>query len=176
MALILVNPAPALPVAGSKISALDDIDDSDTVTWDKELYARTCAEKKGRGSILSHGTLVVCHVSLVGQWVEEAKSKLKDPGLVYQYHGGSRNRDPFVLAKNAIVVSTYETLASDAYYHAAKAGTDDYCPPLEQVRWWRIICDESHSLRESQTKKSRAVHDLVADHKWLVSGEYSIWS
>lgn len=170
-----MNPAPALPISGSEISALDDIDDSETVTWDKDLNARTCAEKKGRGSILSRGTLVVCHVSLVGQWVEEAKSKLKDPGLVYQYHGGNRKRDPIILAKNAIVVSTYETLASDANYHAAKAQNDGYCPPLEQVRWWRIVCDESHSLRESQTKKSRAVLDLVADHKWLVSGKHLIF-
>lgn len=74
-----------------------------------------------------------------------------------------------MLAQNAIVVTTYETLASDATYHAKKGGAD-YCAPCEQVRWWRIICDESHSLRESNTKKSMAVMNLVADHKWLVSG------
>ena len=112
-----------------------------------------------------------CPVSLVGQWIEEAKSKLKDPGVIYPYHGQDRNRDANILAQHSIVVTTYQVLASDATYHAkkAKAGSD-YCPPLEQIRWWRIVCDEGHSLRESQTLRSIATMALHADHKWLVSG------
>lgn len=54
--------------------------------------------------------------------IEKAKSKLKDPGLVYPYHGQSRKSNAAVLAQIAVVVSTYETLASDATYHAQKAG------------------------------------------------------
>ena len=107
----------------------------------------------------------------MGQWIEEAKSKLKEPGLVYSYHGGSRKRDPELLAANAIVVTTYETLASDATYHKSKSKDADYCAPCEQVRWWRVICDESHVLRSASTK-SRVVMDLVADNKWLVSGTF----
>lgn len=88
---------------------------------------------------------------------------------MYPYHGLRRTRDAALLAKNSIVVTTYQTLASDATYHANKGGLD-YCAPCEHVRWWRIICDESHSLREANTQKSAAVLNLVADHKWLVSG------
>jgi DNA repair protein RAD5 len=94
-------------------------------------------------------------------------------GLVYPYHGQNRKQNAGTLAPNAIVVTTYETLASDATYHANKAGTD-YCAPCEQVRWWRIICDESHSLRDTSTQKSTAVMNLVADHKWLVSGTFDV--
>ena len=43
-------------------------------------------------------------------------------------------------------------------------------PPLRQVRWWRLICDESHSISHAGTEKSNALMGLVADHKWLVSG------
>ena len=71
---------------------------------------------------------------------------------MYPYHGQSRKRDAAILAKNAIVVTTYQTLASDATFHAKKHGAS-YCPPCEQVRWWRIICDESQSLREANTQK-----------------------
>jgi SWI/SNF-related matrix-associated actin-dependent regulator of chromatin subfamily A3 len=108
-------------------------------------------------------------VSLVGQWIQEAKSKLADPGLVYPYHGQNRTRDGLILSKNSIVVTTYQVIASDAIYHAKSSGTH-YCPPLEQVRWWRIICDEGHSLRGSQTQRSKAVLSIPGDHKWLVSG------
>jgi SWI/SNF-related matrix-associated actin-dependent regulator of chromatin subfamily A3 len=110
-------------------------------------------------------------VSLVGQWIEEAKSKLKDPGLVYSYNGSGRKRDPKVLAANSIVVTTYETLASDATYHASRSGEgNEYAAPCEQVRWWRIICDESHSIRNKGGKTSATI-ELVADNKWLVSGK-----
>jgi SNF2 family DNA or RNA helicase len=112
-------------------------------------------------------------VSLVSQWIDEAKSKLNDPGLVYAYHGQSRKRDVMVLAENAIIVTTYATLAKDATYHADKAfknGKSDYCPPCEQIRWWRIICDESHTLKQD-TVQTKAVMNLVGDHKWAVSGK-----
>jgi SWI/SNF-related matrix-associated actin-dependent regulator of chromatin subfamily A3 len=111
-----------------------------------------------------------CTVSLVGQWIDEAKSKLKDPGLVYSYHGPGRKRDPCILAQNSIVVTTYETLASDTTYHKNRSKDPDYCPPCEQVRWWRIICDESHVLRNPSGKLD-AVIELVGDNKWLVTGE-----
>lgn len=107
LATILVNPAPGLPESGSPIAALNTLNNSGRATWDKDMYARTQAEDDAnpkRGSLISRGTLVICHVSLVGQWIEEAKSKLTDPGLVYPYHGQSRKRDPTILCKNAIVV------------------------------------------------------------------------
>jgi len=113
-----------------------------------------------------------CNVSLVGQWIDEAKSKLKDPGLVYSYHGGNRKRDARILAQNAVVVTTYETLASDITYHKNKSkDKDNYCAPCEEIRWWRIICDESHVLRSSNNNKSTAIMNLTADNKWLVSGK-----
>lgn len=101
----------------------------------------------------------------------EAKSKLSDPGLLYPYHGGNRNRDASTLAKNAIVVTTYQVLASDDTYHRKKSSNPEkYCPPLEQVRWWRVICDEGHQLRQANTNRNRSISRLVADHKWIVTG------
>jgi SNF2 family DNA or RNA helicase len=116
-----------------------------------------------------------CNVSLVGQWIEEAKSKLENPGLVYSYHGAGRKRDPHMLAQNSIVVTTYETLSSDATYHARKSTEGaEYAAPCEHVRWWRIICDESHVLRNGSTKKTSAILNLVGDNKWLVSGKSNL--
>jgi SNF2 family DNA or RNA helicase len=171
--LILRNPAPVAPVSGSAITEIFATPNvtSGAAFWDPDLYARMSERKKKRGSIISRGTLVVCNVSLVGQWMEEAKSKLKNPGLVYSYHGQGRKRDPHLLAQNSIVVTTYETLASDATLHAARSGEgSDYTAPCEQVRWWRVICDESHSIR-NKGSKATAIMELAADNKWLVSGK-----
>lgn len=167
--MILENPAPSLPASGSKTTEVPQAPDmSNGPFWDpglnERVASRTIVElpdeaestdattpiirtSKKRGRILSQGTLVVCNVSLVGQWIEEARSKLANPGLIYPYHGQNRKRNPKILAQNSIVVTTYETLASDATYWMEKSNDRDYCPPCEQIRWWRIICDESHNLR-----------------------------
>jgi hypothetical protein len=132
LALILKNPAPQMPPSGSHSIILDrQIRRSTDQGWSDDKKTDYLNPK--RGSILSRGTLVICPVSLVGQWINEARSKLDDPGLVYPYHGQNRKRDASTLSKNSIVVTTYAVLSSDAYYHADKSNDDDYCPPLEQV-------------------------------------------
>lgn len=68
------------------------------------------------GPINSCGTLVVVAVSLVSQWISEAKKKLTGDQTIYAYHGGSRNRNPEFLSSNDIVVTTYAVLGSDKNY------------------------------------------------------------
>ena len=117
LALILKNPAPAVPESGSKIACLsqasNNSESNSSSKWNADLYEQTSDSNSKRGSIISRGTLVVCPVSLVGQWIEEAKNKLTNPGLVYPYHGQNRKRDASILAKKNIVVTTYQVLSSD---------------------------------------------------------------
>lgn len=79
LALILKNPAPKFPVSGCPISSLSLKDAPNThssedgifqSTWDRLLYGKTSSVFPKRGSILTRGTLVICPVSLVGQWIE----------------------------------------------------------------------------------------------------------
>ena len=67
LALILGNPAPDSVISGTP-------------------------HPKSTGRTTSRATLVVCAVSLVGQWIDEAKSKSNGSLRVYQYHGPSRIR------------------------------------------------------------------------------------
>jgi SNF2 family DNA or RNA helicase len=101
LGIILKNPAPVSPPSGSQISELNNSTSgnsahpnsaaasaqSPTAAWDKDLYSQTSDENPKIGTILSRGTLVVCPVSLVGQWIEEAKSKLDDPGKCCSHPG-----------------------------------------------------------------------------------------
>lgn len=166
LALVLQNPPPPLPESGSLVCDMNP----NTCEWPLESVTEKRAQKKTeqRGSIFCRGTLVVCNVSLVGQWIDEAKSKLETPGLVHSYHGSNRIRNASALAKGAIVVTTYATLASDKFYHGK--GRLDYCPPCEQIRWWRIICDESHALKNVNCNTSHAISNLCAVNKWAVTG------
>jgi hypothetical protein len=114
----------------------------------------------------------VLAVECVSGWSVDRRSKVQAEGSrPYSYHGCGRERNSKALAANSIVVTTYETLASDATYHANRSGEGaEYAAPCEQVRWCRIVCDESHSIR-NKGGKSDAVLELVADNKWLVSGK-----
>ena len=186
LAVILSNPAPPLPLSGTQVSG-----DNAHVTekgWSvmkkksairpdfDELTAGLFGDTNevisdGTGSFFHTGTLVVCHVSLVGQWVEEAKKKLKDPGLVYPYHGSSRTKDAAKLCEKSIIVTTYATLSSDDNYHRKKhKGNKPYVPICGMMRWWRVILDESHAMKSNNTNHSRAIKSLVAENKWCVTG------
>lgn len=97
----------------------------------------------------SKGTLVIAAVSLVGQWVDEARSKITDSNVkIYAYHGGNRKKDVDFLASQDIVVSTYSILSSDSGYWKKRGGAN-YVAPLESIAWHRIILDESHSIKQA---------------------------
>eukprot|EP00752_Nemacystus_decipiens_P018364 g16475.t1 len=108
---------------------------------------------------VSKGTLVVCKVSLVGQWVEEAKRLCGGALTIYPYHGQSRNRDPAFLSKFDMVVTTYGVVQADLSRNGG-------FPPLRRIRWWRVVLDESHTIYQ----KSSDVMGLVANRRWCMTG------
>jgi len=73
------------------------------------------AAARARVLVPTGATLVVCMVSIVGQWIEEARSKLAaDSELkIHMYHNTNREKDPAKLAKFDLVVTTYQTLGTD---------------------------------------------------------------
>ncbi|CAK9225479.1 unnamed protein product [Sphagnum troendelagicum] len=122
----------------------------------------------------SKGTLVVCPVSIVGQWANEVKSKLAANLSIYMYHGSKRIRDPKKLAKFDIVITTYATLGSDfsKATQATRHGSgfaEQFCPLLT-VNWWRVVLDESHTVKDPAPLHSRACARLQADRRWCCTG------
>jgi hypothetical protein len=95
----------------------------------------------------------------VGQWVIEARSKLADQSLkVIEYHGGSRPRDVNMLANQDVVVTTYETLVSDMQGRSKKVQGEPN--PLARIKWWRVVCDESHAVKDLSSKALKAVVNI----------------
>nr|PIL97515.1 SWI2/SNF2-containing protein RAD5 [Toxoplasma gondii COUG] len=60
------------------------------------------------------GTLIVVPLSLLSQWREEIRTHMQ-PGVcsVYEYYGPGRNKSPAFLASHTLVLTTYQTLATD---------------------------------------------------------------
>lgn len=112
------------------------------------------------GSLPRGGTLVVCPVALVGQWVNEARRWIRDEAVrIYVHHGPRRHHDPMQIAGD-IVVTTYGIVASDVAQSRGVAG----------MQWWRVIFDESHVARNRDTMRHKACLRLRATRRWAVTG------
>ena len=103
------------------------------------------------------GTLVVCPVALVSQWEEEAKRCLEDPGMILVHHGPRRHRHQEDLAGASIVLTTYGILSRQGCV-------------LQDIKWHRVIFDESHVARRSSTVRWKACTSLDANYRWAVTG------
>ncbi|WP_433353945.1 SNF2-related protein [Micromonospora saelicesensis] len=104
-------------------------------------------------------TLLVCPMSLVGNWQREAARFT--PGLrVHVHHGAERARGAeFTAAAHGadLVLTTYSVAARDA---ADLAGID----------WHRVVVDEAQAIKNASTRQAEAVRALPARQRVAVTG------
>jgi SNF2 family DNA or RNA helicase len=104
-------------------------------------------------------TLLVCPMSLVGNWQREA-ARFAPSLTVYAHHGPDRLRgDEFsaLLSGVDIVVTTYQTATRDI---------DD----LVARSWGRVVLDEAQAIKNDLSRSAKAVRRLAADHRVALTG------
>ncbi|MBY8873885.1 DEAD/DEAH box helicase [Micromonospora sp. PLK6-60] len=104
-------------------------------------------------------TLLVCPMSLVGNWQREA-AKFTPELRVHVHHGAERARgESFTAAVHAadLVLTTYSVAARDAL-------------DLAGVDWHRVVVDEAQAIKNAATRQAEAVRALPARHRVAVSG------
>lgn len=100
-------------------------------------------------------TLVVCpNGDLVRKWRTDAERHL--PGLpILPYWGTHRTLPP--LRDNPIIVTTYDTLASDIDI-------------LSRQRWGIVIADEAQKIKNTATRAARAIRQLTPAIRVALTG------
>ena len=127
--------------------------------------------KNADGCLRSRATLVVCAVSLVGQWIAEAQSKTGGSMRIHMYHGTGRIRDSKRLANDFdLVVTTYATLSSDCGNKRGAGGFNPKNTPLHSIQWHRLVLDESHTCKNPAVGHTKACVALKADRRWMCTG------
>ncbi|MFF3854722.1 SNF2-related protein [Micromonospora sp. NPDC002575] len=104
-------------------------------------------------------TLLVCPMSLVGNWQREA-ARFTPKLRVHVHHGAERARgDDFVAAVHAadLVLTTYSVAARDAV-------------DLAGIDWHRVVVDEAQAIKNASTRQAEAVRALPARHRIAVTG------
>ena len=109
---------------------------------------------------LSQGpTLLVCPVSLVGNWRRELARFA--PSLRTLVHHGAGRADDAALAAAArehdVVITTYSLIARDEAALAA-------------VTWAGIVADEAQNLKNSETQHAQAIRRLPAGYRIALTG------
>jgi SNF2 family DNA or RNA helicase len=105
-------------------------------------------------------TLLVCPMSIVGNWQREAASFT--PKLsVYVHHGADRVRDEesfqAAVANADLVVTTYALAARDEGL-------------LRSVHWDRLVLDEAQAIKNAGTQQSAALRALPVRRRIALTG------
>jgi non-specific serine/threonine protein kinase len=110
-----------------------------------QLLALLAAPDSGR-------TLLVCPMSLVGNWQREA-ARFAPKLSVHVHHGADRRLDPDA----DLVITTYALAARDFEL-------------LREAQWDRIVVDEAQAIKNAATRQAVAIRALPARHRIAVTG------
>ncbi|WP_435826365.1 DEAD/DEAH box helicase [Nocardia asteroides] len=104
-------------------------------------------------------TLLVCPMSVVGNWQREAQRFTPDLRVLVHHGAGRLTGAEFAaaVADSDLVVTTYALLARDATL-------------LSEQRWERIVLDEAQHIKNAATRQSRAARALPARHRLALTG------
>uniref|UniRef100_A0A1A8EJ16 Helicase-like transcription factor n=1 Tax=Nothobranchius korthausae TaxID=1143690 RepID=A0A1A8EJ16_9TELE len=131
-----------------KTNPKQSVESSVTVNSDDDLSART--------------TLIICPLSVLSNWLDQFRQHMNpDVKLnIYLYYGPDRNRNKKFLSSQDVVITTYNVLSTDF----ANKG------PLNEISWLRVVLDEGHVVRNPNAQMSKAVLELKAQRRWILSG------
>jgi hypothetical protein len=105
-------------------------------------------------------TLVVCPVSVLGNWQRELE-RFAPQLRVMAHHGAGRHDDEISFADRAanhdIVLTTYSLVARDGSH-------------LGEVAWGRLVLDEAQQVKNPGTAQTKAVAALRAPHRIAMTG------
>jgi SNF2 family DNA or RNA helicase len=103
--------------------------------------------------------LLICPMSLVGNWQREAERFTPDLHL-HVHHGMDRLAgDEFAAAVAAadLVITTYQTAVRDL-------------AALSAIQWGRVVCDEAQAIKNHLSQQAKAVRALPAGSRIALTG------
>ncbi len=159
-AIVDVQPVGTRPVQCIAVDAPDHlyVTDDFIVTHNTvELLALLLAERtEGERT---PPTLLVCPMSLVGNWQREAARFA--PGLRVHVHHGAERLGGAALRKairgSDLVLTTYALAARDR-------------EELASVQWGRVVLDEAQNVKNAATRQSQAVRAFRAPRRIALTG------
>ncbi|MEV0088218.1 DEAD/DEAH box helicase [Saccharopolyspora sp. NPDC050642] len=104
-------------------------------------------------------TLLVCPMSVVGNWQREA-ARFAPALKVHVHHGGGRLGGEDLMEEAGgqdLVITTYPLAARDSAV-------------LREIRWERVVLDEAQNIKNSASRQAKAVRGLSARQRIALTG------
>ncbi len=99
-------------------------------------------------------TLVVCPVSVLGNWAREAARFIPDTP-VHRYHGPGRTLDG--IDDHTLVLTTYGVVRREV-------------EALSSVRWGLVAADEAQAVKNPLSRTARALRRIPSDARFALTG------
>ncbi|CAH8863785.1 unnamed protein product [Trichobilharzia szidati] len=143
------KPSKSMPTSSMK-KELDESNQS-PVTMNDEL------SNKELGLPLS---LVICPSTLCGHWSHEIQHYAQTDDLKPLIYAGNPAVRQSLLSKfhqYDVIITSYDSVRSDIEY-------------FQSINWNYVILDEGHIIKSSKSKVTRAVKQLIAQHRLILTG------
>ncbi|KAH7140830.1 SNF2 superfamily RAD5 protein [Dactylonectria macrodidyma] len=123
-------------------------------------------------------TLVIAPMSLLSQWQSEAEKASKEGTMKIElYYGNekSTNLQTLCCASNAasapdVVITSYGVVLSEFTSIAAKNGDKSFHNGIFSLKFFRVILDEAHHIKNRASKTAKACYQIAASHRWALTG------
>ncbi|KAH6893300.1 SNF2 superfamily RAD5 protein [Thelonectria olida] len=123
-------------------------------------------------------TLVVAPMSLLAQWQSEAEKASKEGTMKIQLYYGTEkanNLQNICCPSNAasapdVVITSYGVVLSEFSSIATKNGDKSGHSGLFSLKFFRVILDEAHHIKNRASKTARACYEIQAEHRWCLTG------
>lgn len=132
------------------------------------------------GSVLSAPctTLVVAPMSLLAQWQSEAENASVEGTMkTLVYYGSDKNINLQSLCCEAnassapdVIITSYGVVLSEFTQIASKKSERDGHIGLFSLKFWRVVLDEAHYIKNRNSKTAKACYQLAAFHRWVLTG------
>ncbi|CAL4082492.1 unnamed protein product, partial [Meganyctiphanes norvegica] len=117
-------------------------------------------EKKDDPSLPLVQSLVVCPPTLTGHWVYEVDKFISKTYLNPLHYTGppvERFKLRRYVPQHNLIVASYDIVRNDIDF-------------FSKIKWNYVILDEGHIIKNGKTKSSRAIKQLIAKHRVILSG------
>ncbi|KAI1333522.1 DNA repair protein rad-5 [Xylariaceae sp. FL0016] len=123
-------------------------------------------------------TLVIAPMSLLAQWQSEAENASKEGTLKsIVYYGNDKISNLQALCSETnlaaapdVIITSYGVVLSEFSQIASRNGSRDSHSGLFSLNFFRIILDEAHTIKNRQSKTAKACYELLATHRWALTG------
>ncbi|MEV6562735.1 DEAD/DEAH box helicase [Nocardia sp. NPDC051756] len=149
----------AASVEGAVVISLDEARQRKTAGGADGSVVRQDATESVRPDGMPGPTLLVCPMSVVGNWQRETERFAPDL-RVWVHHGVGRlagSELDAAVADADLVITTYSLLARDL-------------DELKRQSWDRIVLDEAQHIKNAGTRQSRAARSMPARHRLALTG------